>query len=232
MFGIGTASRPQVVAFDVIGTLFPLEPLRTRLVSLGLAHGGLEAWFATGLRDAFALAATGQFKPFTEVLGSALDTVLAQQGAAPPDAERKALLKEMEHLPARPDARAAFEVLREADVPVLAVSNGAKAATVALLKGAGLHELVAHVVSVEQVKRSKPFKKVYLKAAKVGGVAPAGLALVAAHPWDINGAHAAGLVTGLVGPLGLPYPKVMHAPDVEAESLVGVVEALLALKPA
>lgn len=73
-------ARPEVVAFDMIGTTFSLEPLRERLTALGLAPGALETWFASGLRDAFALAASDGFEPFRTVLDGALEQVLAQSG--------------------------------------------------------------------------------------------------------------------------------------------------------
>jgi len=59
MFGLGKPKRPTVVAFDIIGTVFPLEPLRSSIVSLGMPPAGLEGWFAAGCRDAFAMAAVG-----------------------------------------------------------------------------------------------------------------------------------------------------------------------------
>ena len=68
----------------------------------------------------------------------------------------------------------------------------------------------------------------YRLAADTAGVAPDGLALIAAHGWDVNGAHAAGLTTAYLS-ADRPYPSMMHAPDVEADSLPGCVSALLAL---
>jgi hypothetical protein len=54
----GVATRPLVIAFDVIETLFPLKPLRQRLVAAGQPGQVLELWFSTLLRDAFALVAS------------------------------------------------------------------------------------------------------------------------------------------------------------------------------
>lgn len=74
MFGLGGLKRPKVVAFDVIGTLFPLEPLRSFIVALGLPPAGLEGWFAAECRDAFAIGAIGDYQPFTTVLEGPLKT--------------------------------------------------------------------------------------------------------------------------------------------------------------
>ncbi len=228
MFGWGRPRRPKVVAFDVIGTVFPLEPLRPFVVALGLPPAGLEGWFAAGLRDAFALSATGDFEPFTTVLDGALDQVLAEQRLAPSAFARARLMGQMKRLPARPDARPAFETLHRAGLGIMAVSNGARAATWSLLEAARLDGLVEHVVSVEDIGLFKPRPEVYGHAAQVAGIKPRRLALVAAHPWDVHGAKAADLTAVYVS-AERPFPSTMRPPDAEAPSLIGAARALAAL---
>ncbi len=228
MFGLGKPHRPEVVAFDIIGTVFPLEPLRPAILALGLPPGALEGWFATGLRDAFALSAAGDFAPLPEVLEGALDQVLAEQGVAGTAEGRAALLEGMKRLPPRPDARAAFEAIAAAGMRILAVSNGARSATRGLLEGGGLDDLVAEIVSVEDVKLFKPRREVYDEAVRVAGAKASRVALVAVHAWDVNGAKAAGLTTAYVS-AERPFSPAMRSPDVEAESLLAVARALAAL---
>lgn len=224
----GKPSRPHAVAFDIIGTVFPLEPLRAGIVALGLPASGLEGWFAAGCRDAFALASVGQFEPFATVLDGALKVVLAEQGLSASSAARKELIDGLQTLDARVGAGEVLARLAEAQIPAIALSNGSQHATAALLRRAGFERQIAHIVSVEAAKQFKPRAEVYRLAADTAGVAPDALALVAAHGWDINGAHAAGLTTAYLS-ADRPYPAVMHAPNVEADSLLGCVDALLAL---
>ena len=228
MFGLGGPKRPKMVAFDIIGTVFPLEPLRSSIVALGLPPAGLEGWFAAGCRDAFAMAAVGDYKPFTTILEAALDGVLAEQGLDPSEHERKALVKQLETLDARDGAREAFSLLADAEIPVIALSNGAKSSTKELLARAHLSAMVQEIVSVDEVKLAKPRTEVYLYAAKKAGVEPAELALVAAHPWDINGASAAGLVTAYLA-ADRPYSRAMRTPDIEAGTLPELARLLTAL---
>jgi 2-haloacid dehalogenase len=228
MFGLGGPKRPKVVAFDIIGTVFPLEPLRASIVALGLPPAGLEGWFAAGCRDAFAMAAVGDFEPFATVLEAALDGVLAEQNLEASKHERRALVKQLEMLDARDGAREAFLLLADAGISVMALSNGAKSSTRELLARADLSGMVQEIVSVEEVKLAKPRTEVYRHAAKRVGVEPAALALVAAHPWDINGAAAAGLVTAYLA-ADRPYSRAMRAPDVEADALPKLVRRLVAL---
>jgi 2-haloacid dehalogenase len=228
MFGLGGPKRPKMVAFDIIGTVFPLEPLRASVMALGLPPAGLEGWFAAGCRDAFAMAAVGDFEPFATVLEAALEGVLAEQGLEAPAHQRKALVKQLESLDPRAGAREAFGLLADAGIPVMALSNGARSSTKALLARADLSDLVAEIVTVDEVKLAKPRTEVYVHAAEKAGVEPAALALVAAHPWDINGAAAAGLVTAYLS-ADRPYSKAMRTPDMEADTLTELAERLAAL---
>lgn len=229
MFGSGQPSRPKAVAFDIIGTVFPLEPLRAAIVSMGLPPAALEGWFAAGLRDAFAMCAVGDFKPFATVLRGSLDQVLFEQRLSAPESEKAALVQQLGQLPARPDALQAFEALTDAGVRIAALSNGSKSSTTALLEQAGLLPLVEHVVSVDEVKLSKPRREVYEHAAREMRVEPGALALVAAHAWDVNGAKAAGLTTAYLS-ADRPFSSVMRSPDVEGGTLVEAVQRILELR--
>lgn len=221
-------TRPKAVAFDIIGTVFSLEPLGSAMAGLGLPASSVEFLYTASLRDTFALAATGGFAPFRAVMAGCLDEVLARHGVAASAQEKGAVLDRMARLPPHDDAGAAFAALTQAGIRVFALSNGAAAATRGLLDRAGLGGLVAGVLSVEQVGLSKPRPEVYRFAAEAAGVAPAELALVATHPWDIHGAKAAGLLGAYVA-RGLPYSPVLRPPDVTGETLLDAARGLVDL---
>ncbi|MGI4802183.1 MAG: HAD-IA family hydrolase [Janthinobacterium lividum] len=228
MFGWRNRKRPDVVAFDAIGTMFPLDPLRPALMTLGLPRAGLEGWYATAVHDALALTACGDFKPFTVVMEGALDQVLGEQGLAPPRAARRALLAQFKHLPARPDARDALRLVLRARMRPILLTNGSEAGTWSLLQQSGLDRLVERVVSVEDIEIFKPRPEVYAYAARQCRVKLNRMALVAVHPWDINGAKAAGCVGAYVW-AERPFPSTMRKPDIEAPSLLDAVSALVRL---
>lgn len=174
------------------------------------------------------MAAVGDFAPFTTVLEAALDQVLAKQGLDPSTDKRKALVKQLETLDARSGAREAFSLLIEADIPVIALLNGSRSSTKALLAGVELDDLVEEIVSVDEVKLAKPRTEVYLHAAEKAGIKPEELALVAAHPWDIHGAAKAGLVTAYLAADRL-FPRTMRTPDMESQTLPVLARRLAAL---
>jgi len=221
-------TRPNVVAFDIIETTFSLEPLRDRLSALGLPGGSLETWFAVGLRDAFALAAAGDFAPFRSVLEGALGQVLAEHQVQISGEQRSGVLDMMSRLPPHPDAATAFQTLARAGVRIMALSNGAATATETLLDRAGLAGFVEWIVSVDDVGFSKPRPEVYRHAVRTAGVAAEEMTLVATHSWDVHGAKAAGLKAAYVR-RGRPFPQTMRAPDLEGEELADVARRLVSV---
>ena len=216
----------KAVAFDMIGTTFWLEPLRSALTNIGFPEYVLEVWFAQTLRDAFALAATESFAPFRALFDANLDELARAHSIPIEKKQKEQVLGEFAGLPAYPDATQAFGVLRDSGVPIFALTNGAAASTKRLLERANLANLVVSVVSVEDIRVFKPRREIYHHAAKIAGVAPSEMALVASHAWDIHGAKNAGLLAGFVA-RGQIYPGTMNAPDGIGVSLLDVARALL-----
>ncbi|KRF04032.1 hypothetical protein ASH00_15380 [Arthrobacter sp. Soil782] len=52
--------------------------------------------------------------------------------------------------------------------------------------------------------------------------------LVAVHPWDIHGAHRAGLRTAWINRTGTSYPEYFATPDLEVGSLLDLAGAIRA----
>ena len=219
--------RPKVVAFDVIETLFKLEPMAGRLKQAGLPEQALPVWFARLLRDAFALEVAGVFKRFPEVARSTLGVLMAEHGVRPEGGKVEAVLRGFGELPAHDDVAPTFRSLREAGVRVVTLTNGTADTTQKLLERAGVNDMVERSISIDEVKHWKPHRAVYLHAAEVCGVRPDEVALVAAHAWDAEGAGRAGLVTGWVARGEEVFPEVMKSPDVKGETLTAVAARLL-----
>ena len=49
---------------------------------------------------------------------------------------------------------------------------------------------------------------------------------MAVHPWDCNGAKAAGLKTAFIARKGEEFPEIFQAPDYHAASLEDLAEQL------
>jgi len=220
------AVRPHVVAFDVVETLMSLEPLRQRIVEIGLPASTLERWFALVLRDGMALTLARDYEPFPTVAASAL-RVVGDGELTDQDVDH--VLAGLGELPAQPDAQPAMQVLSDAGITVVCLSNGAQDSTEAFLARSELDRLVEQVISVAEVGQWKPPPQVYQYALHRVGRAGYEVALVAVHAFDCHGAHAAGLTTGWAARHERYYGDIYTPPDVSGADLVEVAEALAAL---
>ena len=148
-------SRPQVVAFDIIETVFSLEGLRDRLVSVGLPQWTLEAWFAQVLRDAFALETTGVYQPFREIAAALLESQLVEHRCPADSAGISRVLDGFAELEPHPDAVSAFERLHEAKVRIVALTNGSAEVTGKMLARAGVPvgKSNTHIQMMESAKK-------------------------------------------------------------------------------
>jgi len=198
------------VLFDVLGTLFSLEPLQKKL-----RPAALEAWFERLLHSATSLTLAGGFEPFADLAESTLKTTIAKLGLKQ---DAAVILDALKQLPPDPDAAAAFDRLERAGVLIGVLTNGGERQTRKLLEAAGLVDRVAEIVSVEEVELYKPHPAVYRHAAERLGVEPKGVTLIASHAWDVLGAKHAGLDAVWVDrlerewpfPRGKPRSRVAH----------------------
>lgn len=221
--------KPKAVVLDVIETCFAIDPLDERLEVLGLAKGALQIWFPRVLRDAFALEVTGTYKPFAEIATGTLGSLLAENRVEADPETMKIFLAAFATLPVHPDVPEGIETLRQAGVRVAALTNGSAKTTRQMFRQAGLGDAIEKFISIDEVQRWKPASAVYLHAAQSLDLAPAQLALIAAHDWDIDGASKAGLTTGYLARQQPVCSSAMAAPDVRGTTLREVVQQLLNL---
>lgn len=169
----------------------------------------------------FALESLGSRMRSADLPEAALKLFFAQM--------LRGVLAGFAELPPHPDVEPALDRLRAAGVRVIALTNGSAETTRRLFSRARLDSYVERVISIDEVQRWKPNREVYLHAARVAGVAPEQMALVAAHAWDVHGAKNAGLCAAWVKRHDRQFQPAMAAPDVQGETMVDVASALLSM---
>jgi 2-haloacid dehalogenase len=219
-----TTAAIEAVAFDVNETLFSLDRLAPAFTDAGLDPGLVPLWFARLLRDGFALTALGGYRPFADLAGETLRGL----GQPVDDTAITAVTGAMRHLDPHPDVESALQALHDVGVPVATLTNGSVETVRSMLDAAGLGRYVTRNLSVDAVRRWKPAPEPYRYAATELAVDPGSLVLVAAHPWDCAGAHAAGLGAAWVNRGGQRWPAVFPAPNFSAPDLATLTGALLA----
>lgn len=217
----------DLAILDVNETLFALDPVADRLADVGLA-GRLDVWFARILRDGFAAAASGRFAAFPDLARHHLAVLLEQPAGQVPDDRIDHVLGGFTEVTAHPDVEPGLHRLREASVTVVTLTNGTVEITRDFLYREGLDELVDHTYDVRPVGRWKPAPQAYHYVLERHDTSAERTALLAVHPWDVQGAVDAGLLGGWVDRDDLPYPDMFSRPTVRGRTFDETVGALLA----
>jgi 2-haloacid dehalogenase len=190
----------RALAFDVFGTLVDWRSgVAEAFRSCGLPGDPEELADAWRARYGPILAEVNDgsrpWGNFDELHLATLDDLLAERGAELTVEVRERLVGAWHRLKPWPDVRAGLEALRRQRVTA-ALSNGHVALLIDLARYGDLR--FDCLLSAELVRAYKPAPEVYRTAARLLGVQPAELMLVAAHPWDLKGAREAGLKTAFI----------------------------------
>lgn len=219
--------RPAVVVFDVNETLSDMTPMAQRFTDVGAPGDLATLWFATVLRDGFALTAAATNPQFSEVAAGALHTVLAgHQLHGTLDAAIDHIMDGFSKLWLHPDVTDGVRALRESGPRLITLSNGSTAVADRLLSTAGIRDQFEALLSVDDAEAWKPARAAYDYAAKVCGTSPADMLLVTVHPWDIDGAARAGLGTAWINRDNIPYPGYFTPPAITVATLPALAEYL------
>lgn len=217
----------RVVAFDLNGTLLDTAVVADPLGGRDDDRALVARAFDQAVEQAMALTLAGVFEPFPSLLGAGLERQLALAGRAGEDVA--AAVDRASAMPAFPEAAEALDVLAGAGLRLAVVSNSATGSAEANLAQAGLRERFEVVVGADEVSAFKPDRRLYARLLeRLGSVAPAGVWLVAAHWWDVRGAHEAGLRTGWVARKERVLVASGGRPDARGEDLLEVAQAIAA----
>jgi 2-haloacid dehalogenase len=221
--------EPLVIVFDVNETLSDMGPLADAFEQAGARRELARLWFATLLRDGFALAASGDNRAFAAIGADALRALLeAERVSGDLDAAVERVMAAMQDLSLHPDIPDGVRALAAAGHRLVTLTNGAAANTDKLLVAADIRDSFELLLSVADAAAWKPAKAAYHHAAAAAGADPSGMLLVAVHPWDIHGAARAGLRTAWINRTGSRYPSYFQEPDIVVAALTELPDALAA----
>ena len=213
-----------IAVFDIIGTCFSLDILQQQLMELGAPTHAVELWFASTLRDAFALSHAGGYQPLKEILAAQLPRTLKSLHVESNSAQRSQIREKLSQLELNDGAAAAFKLLTEAGWKIVALTNGSESATRKLLERAGVQQYFSEVYSCDAIALTKPHPDVY-KMVPLDNLERSWL--IAAHAWDIAGAIRVGMKTAFVTQLEKDYLEVYPQPQIIAEDLLEAARQII-----
>ena len=234
-------SSIRALCFDIFGTVVDWRTSITRegqLLQQRLALPTLDwAAFAddwrAGYQPAMHQVRTGAL-PWTDIDGlhrRILDKLLAARGLVLTETDAADFNRVWHRLIPWPDSVAGLYRLKQRFI-ITSLSNGNVSLLVNMAKHAGLPWDT--VLSAELFQHYKPDPEVYLGAARILGLQPAQVMMVAAHPSDLRAAAACGLRTAYVvrpqerGPGGPMEPWTEGEFDLVASDFVALADTLSA----
>ena len=218
---------PAVILFDVNETLSDMSAIAKRFVDVGAPAHLAATWFAALLRDGFALTAAGSTAPFAQLgVGALRASLHGLPLGRTVDEAIEHIMGGFDELTVHRDVRDGIPALAALDTRLVTLSNGAATVAQRLFERAGIGEHFERLLSVEDAGVWKPAPGSYAYAARQCGVEPIDMMLVAVHPWDIDGAHRAGLGTAWINRTGATYPDYFTAPTLQATSVRHLAQLL------
>ncbi len=196
----GPLGGVRALCFDVFGTVvdwYSSIEAETARLGLPLAGGALALAWRAGYAPAMQEVRSGAL-PWTSIDGlhrRILDRLLTERGIPLSEDAAAELNRVWHRLQPWPDSVAGLTRLK-GQFTITTLSNGNLSLLLAMAKHAGLPWDT--VLSAELFGHYKPDPEVYLGAARLLGLAPAQVLMVASHPSDLRAAAACGLRTAYV----------------------------------
>ena len=188
----------MVIVFDLNGTLLDTRALRPALRSVFGRKFETEQFFTRVLQYSMALTLSGEYRPLIDIAFAVLRMEADARRIKLSERDLNGIRAALSSLPPFRDVPGAMRKLRNAGFRLAVLTNSAGEDARVQVALAKLSRYFEHVISVAQVRRFKPARETYESAANVLGVPPHQILMVAAHPWDLIGAAAAGCRTAFI----------------------------------
>ncbi len=218
---------PQLIVFDVNGTLLDVQALAPELSRLFGSAIPVREWFLEVLQHSLVLTLAGDYVEFGEIATAVLKMTAAALGRPLENSDITAVKERFTSLPPFPDVQPALASLKAAGFRLATLTNSSTQSQQKQLGNAGLTGYFEQTLSVDRVHRYKPAPEPYHSAAEALGVRPAEMLVVAGHGWDVYGALRAGCRAAFISRPGEAVFPLGPQPDYIAGDLADFTRQML-----
>lgn len=219
--------KPAVVFFDVYETLLDMSRIKQQINNTLDTRRGYLLWFELLTQYCLLDNCVGTFHDFSAIAKATLQMAGSTLGTQVPAEKMDDMLHLMKHLPLHDGVPESLSALKDAGYRLAALTNAPAHVVQERMERTGLISYFDGVMSGEEIKKFKPACEVYQWAAQKMAVPTDDCLLVTAHPWDVAGAHYAGMKTAFIQrPQQMAYP-LAPPPDFIAPKLHLLVERLV-----
>jgi 2-haloacid dehalogenase len=215
----------DAIVFDLYGTLLEVSSVGRTAARVAPEPGPfVDLWRTKQLEYTWLRSLMGRYQDFWATTGDALDYALDRFSIVVDDDVRAELLRAW--LDVRPYAEVPAALAALAPRPLAVLSNGSPDMLHAGIAAAGLTDVFASVLSVDDVKTFKPSPSVYELAVKALGVPTERILFVSSNGWDAAGARAFGFPVAWVNRTGAPLERLGVEPSLVVTDLAPLAAEL------
>ncbi len=216
---------PRAVIFDAYGTLFDVYSVGLLAEQLFPGHGNALSilWRDKQIEYTRITSMSGRYRPFWDLTRAGL-RYAAQLLALPmTEAAEDQLMNQYRHLSAFPENHGVLAELQRRGVPAAILSNGDPEMLAVGVKSAGFQPFLAHVLSVDGVRKYKTDPAAYALGVEAFGLPARQILFVSSNCWDAIGATWFGYTTLWVNRQNLPLEQLDTEPTRIGTSLRDVL---------
>lgn len=219
----------RAVLFDAYGTLFDVHSVALLAEQLFPGHGERLSliWRDKQIEYTRLVTMSGpsdeHYRPFWDITRAALQHAAARLGLNLAAAAEDRLMNQYRHLSAFAENHGVLTELRRRGVLTGTLSNGDPGMLTVAVKSAGFADLLAHVISVDSVRRYKTDPAAYALGPSTLGLPARDILFVSSNAWDAIGATWFGYTTLWVNRAGAPPERLGTEPTFTGRSLRDVL---------
>ncbi len=217
---------PRAVVFDAYGTLFDVYSVALLAEQLFPGQGTALSilWRDKQIEYTRITSMSGRYRPFWDLTRAGL-RYAAQRLALPmTEAAEAQLMNQYRHLSAFPENHGVLVELQRRGVPAAILSNGDPEMLAVGVKSAGFQPFLAHVLSVDGIRKYKTDPATYALGTQALGLPARQILFVSSNCWDAIGATWYGYTTLWVNRQNLPLEQLDAEPTRIGTSLRDVLD--------
>ena len=213
-------SDVKACVFDAYGTLFDVHSAAEKCrADLGdKADQVSNTWRGKQLQYSWLRSLMGEFVPFWQVTGEALDYALSESGIENPVLRDK-LMNLYLQLNCYPEVPRVLKTLQEAGKQTGILSNGSRDMLDSAVANSALGELLDASLSVDDVGVFKVDPRVYEMAIDRFSCEPREICFMSSNAWDAWAASHFGFQVAWVNRFGQPPEHLPGGPSAEIKNL-------------
>jgi 2-haloacid dehalogenase len=202
----------KALVFDAYGTLFDVHSVVAECETLFPGKGAplSQLWRGKQLEYTWLRSLMGRYADFSAITRAALTTACSMLRLELGEAAAKQLMDAYLALKAFPDVVDTLGRLHGRKLAIL--SNGSPAMLNAVVRHAGLDQLLDAVLSVDTLRIFKPHPSVYAYAAEILQAPAGAIGFVSSNFWDVAGATSFGFRTFWINRAGAAPDDLGYQP--------------------